>query len=183
MEEWVFWFDLLYSYLEQCHKTWEALQKLQGRVNYPECRQKLVDTVTPSIHRYAVQLCKLALKQLEKDGQTFIMKRWVSETHSILEEFDVPINKLSLVEVKSGVNLVLKHPSQLSSVQNSAQEVLYDRTSLSRSRLTKRVKFDTVSVAVLPELVPDLPQAVVACETEELQDNGEIVFNPFYFQM
>ena len=78
---------------------------------------------------------------------------------------------------------MLKHPSQLSSVQNSAQEVLYDRTSLSRSRLTKRIKFDTVSVAVLPELVPDLPQAVVACETEELQDNGEIVFNPFYFQM
>ena len=47
----------------------------------------------------------------------------------------------------------------------------------------KRVKFDTVSVADLPELVPDLPQAVVACETEELQDSGEIMFEPFYFQM
>ena len=65
------------------------------------------------------------------------------------------------------------NPSQLSSVQNSAQEVLYDRTFSSRP--AKRVKFDTVSVADLPELVPDLPQAVVACETEELQDNGEIV--------
>ena len=181
MEEWAFLFDLLYSYLETCHKTWEALQKLRGRANYPECRQKFVDTVTPAIHRYAVQLRKLALKQLERDGQTFIMKRWVSETHSILEEFDVPINKLNLIEVKSGINLVLRHPCQLSSVENSSQVVLYDRTSSSRP--TKRVKFDTVSVEVLPEMVPDLPQAVVACETEELQDNSEIVFNPFYFQM
>ena len=40
-----------------------------------------------------------------------------------------------------------------------------------------------MSVAVIPELVPELPQAVVACETEQLQDNSEIVFNPFYFQM
>ena len=181
MEEWAFLFDLLYSYLETCHKTWEALQKLRGRANYPECRQKFVDTVTPAIHRYAIQLHKLALKQLERDGQTFIMKRWVSETHSILEEFDVPINKLNLIEVKGGINLVLRHPCQLSSVENSSQEVLYDRTS--SSRLTKRVKFDTVSVEGLPELVPDLPQAVVACETEELQDNNEIVFNPFYFQI
>ena len=83
MEEWAFWFDLLYSYLETCHETWEALQKLRGRTSYPECRQKFVDTVTPAIHRYAVQLRKLALKQLERDGQTSIMKRWVSETHSI----------------------------------------------------------------------------------------------------
>ena len=180
MEEWVFWFDLLYSYLETCHKTWEALQKLRGRANYPECRQKFVDTVTPAIHRYAIQLRKLALKQLEKDGQTFIMKRWVSETHSILEEFNVPINKLNLVEVKGGINLVLRHPSQLSSTESSAQKVLYDHTSSSRS--LKRVKFDTVAVEVLPELVPDLPQAVVAC-AEDLQDNSEIVFNPFYFQM
>ena len=100
MEEWVFLFDLLYRYLEQCHKTWEALQKLRGRANYPECRQKFVDTVTPAIHRYAVQLRKLALKHLERDGQTFIMKRWVSETRSILEEFQVPINRLNLVGVK-----------------------------------------------------------------------------------
>ena len=90
-------------------------------------------------------------------------------------------NKLSLVEVKSGVNLLLRHPSQLSSVQNSTQEILYDRTLLSRS--AKRVKFDAVSVADLPELVPDLPQAVVACEPEVLQDSGEIMFEPFYFQM
>ena len=180
MEEWVFLFDLLYSYLEQCHKTWEALQKLRGRANYPECRQKFVDTVTPTIHRYAVQLHKLALKQLERDGQTFIMKRWVSETHSILEEFDVPINKLNLVEVKGGINLVLRHPCQLSSAESSSQKVLYDRSSSSRS--LKRVKFDTVAVEVLPELVPDLPQAVVAC-AEDLQDNSEIVFNPFYLQM
>ena len=75
MEEWAFLFDLLYRYLKQCHETWEALQKLRGRANYPECRQKFVDTVTPAIHRYVVQLCKLALKQLERDGQTFIMKR------------------------------------------------------------------------------------------------------------
>ena len=93
----------------------------------------------------------------------------------------MPINKLSLVEVKSGVNLLLRHPSQLSSVQNSAQEILYDRTLLSRS--AKRVKFDAVLVADLPELVPDLPQAVVACEPEVLQDSGEIMFEPFYFQM
>ena len=181
MEEWAFWFDLLYSYLETYHKTWEALQKFRGRANYPECRKKFVDTVTPAIHRYAVQLRKLALKQLEKDGQTFIMKRWVSKTHSILEEFDVPINKLNLVEVKGGINLVLRHPSQLSSTESSSQKVLYDRSFSSRS--LKRVKFDTVSVEVSPELVPDLPQAVVACETEELQDNNEIVFNPLYFQI
>ena len=56
-------------------------------------------------------------------------------------------------------------------------------TVLFSSRSAKRVKFNTVSVADLPELVPDLPQAVVACETEELQYDGEIVFNPFYFQM
>ena len=93
----------------------------------------------------------------------------------------MPINKLSLVEVKSGVNLLLRHPRQLSSVQNSAQEILYDCTLLSRS--AKRVKFDAVSVADLPELVPDLPQAVVACEPEVLQNGGEIMFEPFYFQM
>ena len=180
MEEWVFLFDLLYSYLETCHKTWEALQKLQGRANYPECSHKFVDTVAPTIHRYAVQLRMLALKQLERDGQNFIIRRWVSETRSILE-FQVPINKLNLVEVKGGINVVLRHPSQLSSVENSSQEVLYDRTSLSRP--TKRVKFDTVSVEVLPERVPDLPQAVVACAAEDLQDNSEIVFNPFYLQM
>ena len=181
MEEWVFWFDLLYSYLEQCHKTWEALQKLQGRANYPECSHKFVDTVAPVIHRYAVQLRKLALKQQERDGQSFIIRRWVSETHSILEEFHVPVNKLKLVEVKGGINVVLRHPSQLSSVENSSQEVLYDCTSSSRS--VKRVRFDTVAVEVLPELVPDLPQAVVACAAEDLQDNSEIVINPFYLQM
>ena len=181
MEEWVFLFDLLYSYLETCHKTWEVLQKLRGRANYPECSHKFVDTVVPAIHRYAVQLRKLALKQLERDGQSFIIRRWVSETHSILEEFQVPINKLNLVEVKGGINVVLRHPSQLSSVENSSQEVLYDRTSSSRP--VKRVRFDTVAVEVLPELVPDLPQAVVACAAEDLQDNSEIVFNPFYLQM
>ena len=180
MEEWVFLFDLLYRYLEQCHKTWEALQKLRGRANYPECRQKFVDTVTPTIHRYAVQLHKLALKQLERDGQTFIMKRWVSETHSILEEFDVQINKLNLVEVKGGINLDLRHPSQLSPVESTDQQDLYVHSSSSRP--TKSVKFDTVAVEVLPELVSDLPQAVVAC-AEDLQDNSEIVFNLFYLQM
>ena len=180
MEEWVFLFDLLYRYLEQCHKTWEALQKLRGRANYPECRQKFVDTVTPAIHRYAVQLCKLAVKHLERDGQTFIMKRWVSETRSILEEFDIPINRLKLVEVKGGINLDLRHPYHVSLVKSTDQEILYNRNSSSRP--TKRVKFDTVAVEVLPELVPDLPQAVVACG-ENSQDNTEIVINPFYLQM
>ena len=133
------------------------------------------------MHRYAVHFHRLALKQQERDGQSFILRRWLSATSSKLEEYQVPINKLSLVEVKSGVNLLLRHPSQLSSVQNSAQEILYDRTLLSRS--AKRVKFDAVSVTDLPELVPDLPQAVVACEPEVLQDSGEIMFEPFYFQM
>ena len=89
MEEWAFLFDLLYRYLERCHETWEALQRLQGRASYPECSHRFVDMVTPAIHRYAVQLRKLVLKQLERDGQSFIIKRWVSETHSILEEFDI----------------------------------------------------------------------------------------------
>ena len=181
MEERAFLFDLLYSYLETCHKTWEALQKLRGRANYLECRQKFADTVVPVIHRYAVQLRRLALKQLERDGQTFIMKRWVSETHSILEEFDVPINKLNLVEIKRGINLDLKHPSQLSPVESADQKVLYDHSISSRP--AKRVKFDTVAVEVLPELVPDLPLAVVACAGEDTQDNTEIVINPFYLQM
>ena len=99
MEEWVFLFDLLSSYLEICHQTWVVLQKLKGRPNYPECRQRFVNTITPVIHRYAVQFHKLALKHLDRDGETFIMKRWVSETRAIVEEFDVPINKLELVEV------------------------------------------------------------------------------------
>ena len=93
----------------------------------------------------------------------------------------MPINKLSLVEVKSGVSLLLRHPSQLSSIQNSAQEILYDHAILSRS--AKRAKLDIVSVADLPELVPDLPQAVIACEPEVLQDSGEIIFEPFYFEL
>ena len=105
----------------------------------------------------------------------------MSETRSILEEFQVPINRLNLVEVKSGINLVLRHLCQLSSVESSSQKVLYDRSSSSRP--VKGVRFDTVAVEVLPELVPDLPQAVVACAVEDLQDNHEIVFNPFYFQM
>ena len=140
-----------------------------------------MDIVAPALHRYAVHFRRLALKQQERDGQNFILRRWLSETHSILQEYQVPINKLSLVEVKSGINLLLRHPSQLSSAQNSAQEILYDRSCSSRT--VKRVKFDTVSVADLPELVPDVAQAVVACETEELQDSGEIRFEPLYFQM
>ena len=163
MEEWAFLFDLLYRYLEKCHETWEALQKLRGRPNYPECSHRFVDTVAPAIHRYAVQLRKLVLKQLERDGQSFIMKRWVSETRSILEEFDVPVNKLKLVKVKGGIELNLKPYWQINLVENTDQEVLYDHTSLSRSRPTRRVKFDTVVVEALPELVPDLPLAVVAC--------------------
>ena len=167
--------------METCHETCVVLQKFRGRPNYPECRQKFIDTVIPAIHRYAVQLRRLALKHLGKDDQTFIMKRWVSETRTILEEFDVPINRLKLVKVRGGINLDLRHPSQLSSLESTYQEILYDRRFSGRP--TERVKSDIVSVAVIPELVPDLPQAVVACETEELQDNSKIVFNPFYFQM
>ena len=181
MEEWVLLFDLLYSYLKQCHQTWEVLQKLRERPNYLECRHQFVDIVAPALHRYAIHFRRLALKQQERDGQNFILRRWLSETRSILQEYQVPINKLSLVEVKSGINLLLRHPSQLSSVQNSAQEILYDRPCSSRT--AKRVKFDTVSVADLPELVPDLPQAVVACEPEVLQDSGEVMLEPFYFPL
>ena len=64
---------------------------------------------------------------------------------------------------------------------DGAQEILYDRPCSSRT--AKRVKFDTVSVADLPELVPDLPQAVVACEPEVLQDSGEVMLEPFYFPL
>ena len=137
--------------------------------------------VTPAIHRYAVQLHKLALKQLERDGRSFIIKRWVSETHSILEEFQVLINRLKLVEIKGGIELNVKPPWQVSLVESIDQEVLYDRSSLSRP--VKRVRFDTEAVEVLPELVSDLSQAVVACAAEDLQDNSKIVVNPFYLQM
>ena len=181
MEEWVLLFDLLYSYLKQCHETWEVLQKLKGRPNYSESSHRFVDVVAPALHRYAVHFRRLALKQQERDGESFILRRWLSETSSKLEEYQVPINKLSLVEVKSGVSLLLRHPSQLSSIQNSAQEILYDRAILSRS--AKRAKVDIVSVADLPELVPDLPQAMVACEPEVLQDSGEGMLEPFYFPL
>ena len=123
----------------------------------------------------------LALKQSERDGQSFIIKRWVSETHSILEEFDVPINRLKLVETKGGINLNLKHPCQVSLIESPSQKVLYDRRSSNKS--FKRVRFDTVAVEVLPELVPDLPQVVVAYAADDSQDNSEIVVNPFYLQM
>ena len=135
----------------------------------------------PTIHRYAVQLRKLALKQLERDSQRFIIRRWVSETCSIVEEFQVLINRLNLVEVKGGINLDLRHPCQVSLVESTDQEILYDRSSSSRP--VKRVRFDTVAVEVSPELVPDLPQTVVALVAEDLQDNSEIVLNPFYLQM
>ena len=181
MEEWALLFDLLYRYLERCYEAWEALQKLRGRASYPECSHKFVDTVSPAIHRYAVQLRKLALKQLERDGQSFIIRRWVSETRSILEEFDVPMNRLKLIETRGGINLDLRHLCQISLVESTDQEVLYDRNSSSRP--AKRVRFDTVAVEVLPELVPDLPQAVVTCVAEDLQDNSEIVVNSFYLQM
>ena len=181
MEEWVLLFDLLNSYLKQCHETWKVLQKLKGRPNYLESAQQFADVVAPALHHYAVHFRRLSLKQQERDGQSFMLRRWLSETSSKLEEYQVPINKLSLVEVKSGVSLLLRHSSQLSSIQNSAQEILYDRAILSRS--AKRAKLDIVSVADLPELVPNLPQAVIACEPEVLQDSGEIIFEPFYFEL
>ena len=99
----------------------------------------------------------------------------------LVEEFQVPINRLKLIETRSGINLDLRHPCQVSLVESTDQETLYDRSSSSRP--VKRVRFDTVAVEVLPELVPDLPQAVVACVAEDLQDNSEIVVNPFYLQM
>ena len=102
----------------------------------------------------------------------------MSETHSILEEFDIPINRLKLIETKGGINLNLKHPCQISLVESPSQEVLYDRGSPNKS--FKRVRFDTVAVEVLPELVPDLSQVVAACAVEYLQDNSEILVNPFY---
>ena len=156
-------------------------KSFRGRANYPECSHRFIDMVTPTIHRYAVQLRKLALKQLERDGQSFIIRRWVSETRSILEEFQVPINRLKLVEIKGGIELNVKPPWQVSLVESTDQEILYDRSSSSRP--VKRVRFDTVAVDILPELVPDLPQAVVTCVAEDLQDNSEIVVNPFYLQM
>ena len=105
----------------------------------------------------------------------------MSETCSIVEEFQVPINRLKLIEIRGGINLYLRHPCQVSLVESTDQEILYDCNSSSRP--VKRVRFDIVAVEVLPELVPDLPQAVVACATEDLQDNSEIVVNLFYLQM
>ena len=179
MEEWAFLFDLLFSYLETCHETWIVLQKLRGRPNYPECRQKFLDTVIPAIHRYAVQLRKLAFKHLDRDGATFIMKRWVSGTSSVLEEFTVPINRLKLGKARTGITLDLKQLSQFNSLENTNTEVLYDRNT--SNGLTKRVRFDAASLD-LPELVPDLAQAVVAC-AENAQDSTRIVLNPFYLVM
>ena len=168
MEEWAFLFDLLHRHLERCRETWETLQRLLGRASYPECCRKFVDMVSPTIHRYAIQFRMLALKQLERDGQSFIIKRWVSESHSILEEFDVPINRLKLVETKGRINLSLNHPGQVSLEESASQRVLYDRSCSNKP--SKRVRFDTVAVEVLPELVPDLPQAVVAYVAEDSQE-------------
>ena len=105
----------------------------------------------------------------------------MSESRSILEEFDVPINRLKLVETKGGINLRLNHPSQVSLEESASQRVLYDRSCSNKP--FKRVRFNTVAVEVLPELVPDLPQAVVAYATEDSQDNSKIVVNLFYLQM
>ena len=110
-----------------------------------------------------------------------MLRQWLSETSSKLEEYQVPINKLSLVKVKSGVRLLLKPHSQLSLTRIEAQRILYDRAFLSRS--AKRAKVDIVSIADLPLLVPDLPQAVVACEPELLLDSSEVMFEPFTFQL
>ena len=181
MEEWVLLFDLLYSYLKQCHETWEVLQKLKGRPNYSESSQRFVDVVAPALHRYAVHFRRLALKQQERDGQSFLLRRWLSKTSSKLEEYQVPINKLSLVEVKSGVRLLLKPHSQLSLTRIEAQRILYRQAFLSGS--AKRAKVNRVSVADLPLLVPDLPQAVFACESEVLQDSSEVMFEPFTFPL
>ena len=155
MEEWAFLFDLLYRYLERCHEAWEALQKLRGRASYPECCHRFVDMVSPAIHSYAIQFHMLALKQLERDGRSFIVKRWVSETRSILEEFDVPVNRLKLVETKGGIDLSLNPKCQISLEESALQRVLYDRSCSNKP--FKRVRFDTVVVEVFPELVPDLP--------------------------
>ena len=179
MEEWAFLFDLVFSYLETCHKTWVVLQKLKRRPNYPESRQKFLDIVIPGIHKYAVLLCKLAFKHLDRDGATFLMKRWVSGTSSVLEEFTVPINRLKLGKAKTGINLDLKRLSQFRSLENTNSEVLYDR-NISYG-LTKRVRFDA-ALPDLPELVPDLAQAAAVC-AEDAQDSTGIVLNPLYLVM
>ena len=176
MEEWVLLFDLLYSYLKQCHETWKVLQKLKGRPNYLESAQQFVDLVAPAFH-----FRRLSLKQQERDGQSFMLRRWLSETSSKLEEYQVPINKLSLVKVKSGVRLLLKPHSHLSLTRIEAQRILYRHAFLSGS--AKRAKVNRVSVADLPLLVPDLPQAVVACEPEVLLDSSEVMSEPFTFPL
>ena len=144
MEEWIFLFDLLYSYLGRCHEKWEELQRLRGRECYPKCYRKFVDTVSPAIHRYAILFCMLVLKQWERNGQSFIIKRWVTESCSILEEFNVPLNRLKLVEIKGGVNLNLKYLCQVGSDESTSQEVLYDRSCSNRP--FKKVRFDMVAV-------------------------------------
>ena len=181
MEEWVFLFDLLYSYLKQCHETWKALQKLKGRPNYLESARQFVDLVAPALHRYAVHFRRLSLKQQERDGQNFMLRHWLSETSSKLEEYQVPINKLSLVKVKSGVRLWLKPHSQSSLTRLEAQRVLYRQAFLSGP--AKRAKVSRVSVADLPLLVPDVPQAVVACEPGVLLDSSEVMLEPFTFPL
>ena len=177
----MFLFDLLCRYLGRCHETWEVLQRLRGRESYPECCHQFIATISPAIHRYAIHFRMLALKQLERDGRSFIIKRWVSESRSILEEFDVPINRFKLVETKGGINLSLEYPCQVGLEESTSQRVLYDWSCSNKP--FKKVRFDTVAVEVLPELVPDLPQAVVAYEAEDSQNNSEIVVNPFYLQM
>ena len=105
----------------------------------------------------------------------------MSESRLILEEFDVPINRLKLVETKGGIYLSLNHLCQVSLEESASQRVLYDRSCSNKP--FKRVRFDTVAVEVLPELVPDLPQAVVTYVVEDSQDNSKIVVNPFYLQI
>ena len=80
----------------------KVLQKLKGRPNYLESAHQFVDLVAPALHHYAVHFRRLSLKQQERDGQSFMLRRWLSETSSKLEEYQVPINKLSLVKVRVG---------------------------------------------------------------------------------
>ena len=155
MEEQLFLFDLLYSYLERCHGTWEVLQRLRERDCYPDCYRKFVDTVSPAIHRYAILFRTLALKQLERDGRSFMIKRWATGSHPILEEFNVPVNRLKVVEIRNGVNLDLRYPLQVGLDEDMLEEILYDQSHYERP--FKKVTFNAAPVEVLAELVPELP--------------------------
>ena len=158
----MFLYNLLYSYLETCQLAWIALQRLGERENYRESYNDFVHTIVPAINWYVVQFRTLALKQAEKDGSTFVIKRWRAGPRPLLEEHKVPINKLKPIP-KGGIELRFQSPhSYKEETKVSSETILYQRGR--RVRTFKAVRFSMPTL----ELLPEMPELVPAYTEDEI---------------